>query len=1318
MRLSKFQKELSKDGAFGVTEKKKLETAKKKLLLQARQKIEERRHELEKNESAARSLQKNEENIVKENPSALKEKRELKRKSTYKKSKSEESSSKRKSLDTTLPKKTNSIFVWTSVGLLLLVLGGGFLWYQGMIPIPGVKHNITKGAKDKSFKLNDEQKESKIEKSETQKTRVPLKKWANKLPKKTLDLLFKQLENPRPWKIRCEEFTCSFDEKGVLNSMIKGNNDLNIVLHGRPYAPFEGHLRDASGIDHSFIFKEVARYKNYIIMREQGIVVIYEISEKSDYVTFRIRHVQETDSPKLMQLHFSLKANQVSQMRRLDWMTYVRVHGVISKASWKWIYDRNEHNPLGAVAFHFVDSPEQEDSILMKLWVHEGLPRPNVPGQWTIEKAEAWLGLWQKRYVDQSAMVIKSDSPEERDFLTEKAASLGMKKIYLHADTWRGEYWPTQKSFLYVNRNSFPAGEKDLRDYGERLRKKGMSLAIHMVSGIIAMKDPDYILSGVDSRLARWIELELLENINEQTQEFRLRPLTNKKMPKIITHDWFGPNCMPKWMRTRVFRIGEEFFTCDRIEDGDEWVFRSVKRGHAETKQVAHSAGSKVVGYLTPYNQSYIADVDSDLLPEITERFANFCMRNNIDHLECDGLENYSHKGWGSDKFGWMLYERMGKPCVSNTSSGDPLPFHMEYLFNSSREVKKNLPTGGIAGGEGIPVFSHHDERPATGPYEGLLKPSYRISQGGRSFNLMRPIPMFGISKKLYREHGLMPTFETYLKGWRSVAELIDEQQINLVKSSFGVFTSPISEGTQHAATDILYRPSQNKNGLVLESLQMMKRSGEKQYRWGWGQEFGPLIPMQSVKMDQQLKLLNPHIKQVPEFVIRVRHTLKDKPPSLRESRKNESKDIATEQYEIGAMRDPNKHPLTDASYIWSPDHLKNAKKTHVYFRRSIDVDDMDKLLEATLYLHVDEWAAFYMNGREVFGGGHPYQTIVVDLSRHMQQGKNLLAIRGNNGHMNPSYAMAVHLQYEDRLEVVLSDESWLCDLNPPWGEWVKKDFNDSKWANVKLFGKYGVVGKKGALLPAVVNSDLIPKDSRSLTVNASQEMTLRNNKLNFSAENVTNQPKVLKEQRGHWRLSADMFGARGIEFDITGDGSNGIFVVTVYGAGKRDYVVKLDFSGRKKVVIPHGEVAWGESCWGWRRATGHMKYSIVRMVQAGLGWIPPKSKSRVQLHAMKLLYEHDVQLKGLVIRMNQGTLSLQGTVSSDQYLWYRGGNDIGIYDLNWNKLSDVPVLLNGFMADSGENKFSLENRQQEEKPWFDLQLMVKGNSIKLKPRY
>jgi hypothetical protein len=140
-------------------------------------------------------------------------------------------------------------------------------------------------------------------------------------------------------------------------------------------------------------------------------------------------------------------------------------------------------------------------------------------------------------------------------------------------------------------------------------------------------------------------------------------------------------------------------------------------------------------------------------------------------------------------------------------------------------------------------------------------------------------------------------------------------------------------------------------------------------------------------------------------------------------------------------------------------------------------------------------------------------------------------------------------------------------------------------------------------------------------------------------------------------------------------------------GSYVRDFTVPKTFSGRKTTLHFSG--------------AGSAYYV----------WVNGKFVGIVNL---RLLDEKPATYKAVVVKLGQGMLGIQGEVSSNQYLWYRGGDTIGVYDLNWNKMKDLPVRLKNFAAVSGENILQVWVREKDP-VWMDVQFFVKDTPLIIK---
>ena len=192
--------------------------------------------------------------------------------------------------------------------------------------------------------------------------------------------------------------------------------------------------------------------------------------------------------------------------------------------------------------------------------------------------------------------------------------------------------------------------------------------------------------------------------------------------------------------------------------------------------------------------------------------------------------------------------------------------------------------------------------------------------------------------------------------------------------------------------------------------------------------------------------------------------------------------------------------------------------------------------------------------------------------------------------------------------------------------------------------------------------------------------------------------------------FKANPINARGVACTVTGDGS-GAFLVIQVGVNK-DYVVPIDFTGHKDIFIPIGEAARTTGRWGMRYFTKFSNYEPVQSVSIGFGRIPSNTAPKVLIENLRMVGEKPSSIKNPVIHAGAGTLAIQGEVKSDQYLWYQGGDKVGIYDLNWKHQADLPVVATNYEVDKGFSEYWIDGETADPAPWFDVQFITKGDVI------
>ena len=224
---------------------------------------------------------------------------------------------------------------------------------------------------------------------------------------------------------------------------------------------------------------------------------------------------------------------------------------------------------------------------------------------------------------------------------------------------------------------------------------------------------------------------------------------------------------------------------------------------------------------------------------------------------------------------------------------------------------------------------------------------------------------------------------------------------------------------------------------------------------------------------------------------------------------------------------------------------------------------------------------------------------------------------------------------------------------------------------------------------------------------------TIEGNALRLAQNNERNAERWETKLLPYWNPQLDMSRHRAIGMDITGDGSGTTLLLQING---RDYVVPIDFKGRRHIEIPHGEAAWSSGAWGWRMETKQADYARINTVKLGFGFVPPRTNASVLVENLQALAEIPATLQNPVFRLGGGTLSVQGEIASGQYLEFSGGARASLYDENWQKIKDLPVTLHNFTAPTGDVKITVTSAQTTPLPWLETQFLTEGTPLKVGP--
>jgi hypothetical protein len=249
---------------------------------------------------------------------------------------------------------------------------------------------------------------------------------------------------------------------------------------------------------------------------------------------------------------------------------------------------------------------------------------------------------------------------------------------------------------------------------------------------------------------------------------------------------------------------------------------------------------------------------------------------------------------------------------------------------------------------------------------------------------------------------------------------------------------------------------------------------------------------------------------------------------------------------------------------------------------------------------------------------------------------------------------------------------------------------------------------------PAAGASALVMQPKAAKLTNPGRHVFADNGQaLEVSLDNLNKEEIFQQEGFPSFAFQGNAQTARGVALTVTGDGS-GAFLVVQVGPNK-DYVIPIDFTGRKDIFIPIGEAARTTGRWGMRYHSRHAGYGGIGTVSIGFGRVPANTAPKVLIENLRIVGEKPSSIRNPVIHAGAGTLTIEGEVKSDQYLWYQGGDSVGVYDLNWHQLATLPVKRENYEIDKGISEFWIDGESATPEPWFDVQFLTKGEVMPLK---
>ncbi len=874
---------------------------------------------------------------------------------------------------------------------------------------------------------------------------------------------------------------------------------------------------------------------------------VFEINEHPKHLALTLKKATGNFDDRSLGLQFTCRTRSACEVVPIDYMALNQSRGNELILNWPYLWNKNADDPLGGFAIAWSGTPEENDQRLAEIWATQALPHPDIGRPWTEEEVWKWIGAYHQKFAGLSETTLSASTPEELYYLTDKMKAAGIRRIYLHTDTWREEYWPRTRSFVDVNPKVFPGGRADLKKYSEYVHQNGMLLRLHNVSGGIGPNDPEFVNKGaVDPRLETWFRGRMEESADATSHAFRVRPDPGVSIPSLRFHHTY-------W-NLSTFVVGQEILRLADIanSDGPVWTLKIQGRGLDGSSAAAHPAGEKVTGLYSAYGQNYVPDPKTDLVRLMARRYADLINEAKLDHQHYDGAEIHrSEQAWGFDKFTYWVAQCVNRPTTTSTSGGVPSVWNLERRFSRIQGLKE-LGYWAIA----FPLLLDGN-RNASNWLDAHYEASSKILHDARRLGLQKPEPMFGVSRELLENHGLAPMLMELVQSWKKVVFRLNFRDLDYIRQFLSTIKSPLGYRSQHhQSRDVLVMEERDGKHLFVPTHILCREALDAP--WITGQEFGPVAPRQYVQPGETLQLANPYAVQTPGLIIRVL------PAFARREGALEKGSEANEQ--------------------------DDAKKAQL--------DD-------------------YRTGTDLAKGRVP-------------------------------------------------------------------DAGGERQAATELWPK--------TISPA------------GLT-----QARLENGRIVLTASNPSGQPYCSVDELPSWSCNIPLCGRRALGLTVDGDGGGGVLLVQLHGRGTRDYVVKIDFTGTKSYVIPHGEASWNNAAWGWRMEAKHFDYSgTLSRVKMGFGYLPPNSQARVAVARLELLENVPSMLRDPVFQLGQGTLAVKGEIRSGEYLTYEKDAGVNVFDRNWNYLRNLSSEARAFEAAS-EVSFRVQNGRSLPQPWLEVQVLTRG---------
>lgn len=290
-----------------------------------------------------------------------------------------------------------------------------------------------------------------------------------------------------------------------------------------------------------------------------------------------------------------------------------------------WGYDNyivkafDDGGLIGSSLALFGCKPEHVLSTIADIEISEGLPHPEINGEWSKTASQA-----------SSAYMIMGFGEEDFDRALAYTEQAGLKYLY-HSGPF--ETW----GHFILNKNFFPEGRRSLKRCVEKAEEKGISIGLHTLSNFITTNDA-YVTPLPDKRLAEVGYTLLSSDIGPADNTITIKDPAR--------FNQFRNNSL------KAVRIADEIIRYAAVSETEPWILIDCQRGAFGTTASAHAINEPIFKLADHAYKVFLSN--PELTFEIAENIANLYNETGVRQISFDGLEGCRSTGLGN--YGEILF--------------------------------------------------------------------------------------------------------------------------------------------------------------------------------------------------------------------------------------------------------------------------------------------------------------------------------------------------------------------------------------------------------------------------------------------------------------------------------------------------------------------------------------------------------------------------------------------------------------------------------------------------------------------------------------